>query len=90
VPKPDRASPGFNIPDRTLKLILVKATAPIGNGRKIKPMMVATNMANNFHAAGFTPSGTGANQIAAPTPRAIRAAQNFLIHYLSSLLIKGG
>lgn len=37
----------------------VKAHAPTGNGLRIRPAMVVTNMANNCQACFVTPAGFG-------------------------------
>ena len=67
LPKPDSAAAGlrtFRKPDRPTAM---RAIAPIGSGCRIKPMIVATKMANMCQAPGFRPSGIGQNQIATPT-----------------------
>lgn len=56
----------------------MKATAPIGSGCRMKPTTVAMKTAARCHATTVTPSGTGANQMIAPTKRVIRALRCFL------------
>jgi len=57
---------------------LKKATAPIGNGWRIKPRMVAVKTANKCHACGFRPAGVGINQMISPTTMAISPFLRFL------------
>ena len=67
LPKPAVASAMVSVPHTTAKATATNAVAPIGIGRRMMPITVATKTARRCHALGSTPIGTGTSQSTAPT-----------------------
>ena len=67
LPKPAVASAMVNVPETTAKATATNAVAPIGIGRRMMPITVATKTASRCHPLGSTPLGTGTSQSTAPT-----------------------
>ena len=66
LPKPAVASAIVSVPETTATATATNAVAPIGIGRRMMPITVATKTANRCHPLGSTPAGTGTNQSTVP------------------------
>ncbi len=61
LPNPESASPMVSVPVAAVAAMPTIATAPMGRGLSMIPMIVATKMASRWIAFGSTPSGAGRN-----------------------------
>ncbi len=64
------------------------AIAPIGKGLEIKPIIVATKIANKCHALGSSPDGAGINQMINPTATVISKGMIFTACCFLRLFLK--
>ena len=64
-------SPGARTWVAAQRVIPIIAMVPIDAALEMIPTMVAIKIASKCQAFGFTPSGTGINQMATPTTRVI-------------------